>query len=72
VRIGDGSLYDWFVEEIAAAQDPEQMVEELDAAMALLKQVRERRRFAGLAATAFDAVAREQVGKRPRKRRVSR
>lgn len=71
VRIGDGSLYDFFVEEIASIEEGEETVAELESAMALLKELRQRRRFAGVAEAAFDEVLREQATKRrrPRKRR---
>jgi hypothetical protein len=68
VRIGDGSLYDWFVEEIVAAENAQEMVEELEAAMRLLKVVRQQRRFSGLTVAAFEAVARERAARRPRRR----
>ena len=70
VRIGDGSLYEWFVEEILAADDPEVRVAELETAMRLLQSVRQTRRFAAVAEAAFDQAARE-VG-RVRRRRPSR
>jgi len=68
VRIGDGSLYDWFVEEILAADDPEERVEELETAMRLLQSVRQARRFAAVAEAAFEEATRE-LSKRPRRRR---
>jgi hypothetical protein len=71
VRIGDGSLYDWFVEEILAADDPEERVEELETAMRLLQSVRQTRRFAALAEAAFDEATRE-LSRRPRGRPRSR
>jgi hypothetical protein len=69
VRIGDGSLYDWFVEEILAADDPEERVEELETAMRLLQTVRQTRRFAAVAEAAFDEARRET---RRRRRRSNR
>jgi len=69
VRIGDGSLYDWFVEEILAADDPQERVEELETAMRLLQTVRQTRRFAAVAEAAFDEAARELGQKRRRTRR---
>jgi hypothetical protein len=71
VRIGDGSLYDWFVEEILAADDPEERVEELETAMKLLHGVRRMRRFAALAEAAFDEAARE-LRQRPKRRARTR
>jgi hypothetical protein len=68
VRIGDGSLYDWFVEEILAADDPQERVEELETAMRLLQSVRQARRFAAVAEAAFDEATRE-LRERPRRRR---
>jgi len=68
VRIGDGSLYDWFVEEILAAEDPEERVEELETAMRLLQSVRQTRRFAAMAEAAFDEATRE-LDRVPRRRR---
>jgi hypothetical protein len=69
VEVGDGSLYDWFVEEILAADDPEARVEELETAMRLLQSVRRTRRFAGVAEAAFDEAAREVRRLRQRRRR---
>jgi hypothetical protein len=69
VRIGDGSLYDWFVEEILAADDPKERVEELETAMRLLQSVRQARRFAAVAEAAFDEAARELGQPRRRSRR---
>jgi hypothetical protein len=68
VRIGDGSLYDWFVEEILAADDPAERVEELETAMRLLQSVRQARRFAAVAEAAFDEATRE-LGRRRRRPR---
>jgi hypothetical protein len=71
VRIGDGSLYDWFVEEILAAEDPEGRVEELETAMRLLQSVRQTRRFAAVAEAAFDEATRElNQARRPRRKRL--
>lgn len=72
VRIGDGSLYDWFVEEMAeaAAPAPDEPEDELEveAAMELLAGLRHRRRYTALAEAAFDEVARE-MAEPPRRRR---
>ena len=68
VRIGDGSLYDWFVEEILTAEDPGERVEELETAMRLLQSVRQTRRFAAMAEAAFDEATRELNQVRRRRR----
>jgi hypothetical protein len=70
VRIGEGSLYDWVVEEIADAAAPEGDIseEEVEAAVALLAGLRRPGRFTAMAEAAFDDMARE-MARRPRKRR---
>jgi hypothetical protein len=75
VRIGEGSLYDWVVEEILATggkagEDPG---EDVDGGMAmaalLLADLRKRRLFTAEVERAFDAVEREmRLQARPRHR----
>jgi hypothetical protein len=70
VRIGEGSLYDWVVEEIVTA-DEAALVDDADSevALQLLGLVRERRPFMALVEAAFDQTI---AADRPRRTRRSR
>jgi hypothetical protein len=74
VRIGEGSLYDWVVEEIVTANEAELAVDaDTEVALQLLGLVRERRRssFQGLVEAAFDqAIAADRTRRTRRHRRA--